>query len=417
MADELIDLAEDADRVLMPGHTFIYSPPVRAAKELLARGELGDVYFVSSSRVNLGLHQRDVSVVWDLGPHDFSILLHWLGELPRTVRAVGRASIVEGIPDVAFIALEFSSGIVANVELSWLSPSKLRRTVIVGSEKMLVYDDGSAEPIKLYDQGVVYRDPETFGEYHLSYRTGDVLAPKLETYEPLGAELGAFAEAIRSGDRLKAETSLARDVVSLTEAADRSLREGGAEVLIERRRVFGRAEAANQRARREISQPLPRERTPSGRDDEAERRRQAVLLVNGADAKDGAIRALLEETLPFQRVLEVERDPAAIVLAEAEADHLSLILVACDSEQTNAGRIIEGLSDVCPDVPILLWSNSLESGDIRGALEEGARGQVVDAADRAGMKAVIAAVAKQGKPANGLPRSEEKTPRRLLVVT
>ena len=262
MADELIALAEDAGRVLMPGHTFIYSPPVRAAKELLDNGELGDVYFVSSSRVNLGLHQRDVSVVWDLGPHDFSILLYWLGELPRTVRTVGRASIVEGIPDVAFVALEFSSGIVANIELSWLSPSKLRRTVIVGSEKMVVYDDGSAEPIKLYDQGVVYRDPETFGEYHLSYRTGDVLAPKLETYEPLGAELEAFAEAIRSGDRLEAETSLARDVVCLTEAADRSLREGGAEVLIERRRVFSRARAANDQARRELGQPLPWEGAP-----------------------------------------------------------------------------------------------------------------------------------------------------------
>ena len=241
MADDLIALAHDADRVLLPGHTFIYSPPVRATKDLLTRGELGDIYFISSSRVNLGLHQRDVSVVWDLGPHDFSILLYWLGELPRSVRAVGRASIVDGIPDVAFVALEFTSGIVANIELSWLAPSKLRRTVIVGSEKMVVYDDGSPEPIKLYDQGVVYRDPETFGEYHLSYRTGDILAPRLETYEPLGAELEAFVEAIRSGDPMDAETSLARDVVALTEAADRSLREGGAEVLIERRRVFSRA--------------------------------------------------------------------------------------------------------------------------------------------------------------------------------
>ena len=416
MADDLIALAHDADRVLLPGHTFIYSPPVRATKDLLTRGELGDIYFISSSRVNLGLHQRDVSVVWDLGPHDFSILLYWLGELPRSVRAVGRASIVDGIPDIAFVALEFTSGIVANIELSWLAPSKLRRTVIVGSEKMVVYDDGSPEPIKLYDQGVVYRDPETFGEYHLSYRTGDILAPRLETYEPLGAELEAFVEAIRSGDPMDAETSLARDVVALTEAADRSLREGGAEVLIERRRVFSRAQAANDRAIREFGQPLPWDNASAS--DADERRLQAVLLVDGADPPDGAMRALLEETLPFQRVVEAERAPAAIVAADTEGDRLSLILVACDSEEINADEMLAELSAVCPHVPILLWSNSLESRDVRCALDAGMRGQVVSSSDRAGLKAAIAAVADQGGTAsNGLRRSQDESRRRVLVVT
>ena len=168
------------DLVLMCGHTFLYSPPVRAVKDLLDDDELGDVFFVSSSRVNLGLHQPDVSVIWDLGPHDFSILLYWLGEVPRTVRAVGRDSIVPGIPDVAFVTLTYESGIVANVELSWLAPSKLRRTVVVGSEKMVVYDDGTAEPVRVFDHGVVYKDPETFGEYQLSYRTGDILSPKID---------------------------------------------------------------------------------------------------------------------------------------------------------------------------------------------------------------------------------------------
>ena len=118
--------------MLMCGHTFLYSPPVRAVKRMIERGKLGDIYFISSSRVNLGLHQRDVSVIWDLGPHDFSILLYWLGEIPTSVRAVGRDSIVRGIADVAFVTMTFASGIVANVELSWLAPSKLRRTVLVG---------------------------------------------------------------------------------------------------------------------------------------------------------------------------------------------------------------------------------------------------------------------------------------------
>jgi predicted dehydrogenase len=231
------ELAATADReglILTCGHTFLYSPPVRAIKEMLDRRELGELYFLSSSRVNLGLHQRDVSVIWDLGPHDFSILLHWLGEPPATVRAIGRDSIVKGIADVAFVTLRFPSGIVAQVELSWLSPSKLRRTVVVGSEKMVVYEDGAPEPVRLFDHGVVYADPETFGEYQLSYRTGDIVSPKLETYEPLSVELEDFGRAILAGEEMGYHASLARDVVAITEAASRSLDAGGAEMRVER---------------------------------------------------------------------------------------------------------------------------------------------------------------------------------------
>jgi predicted dehydrogenase len=227
LADDLVALAEENERLLMCGHTFIYSPPVRAVKRLLEAGSLGDVYFISASRVNLGLHQRDVSVIWDLAPHDFSILLYWLSELPTTVRAVGRDSIVKGIADVAFITLSYASGIIVNVELSWLAPSKLRRTVIVGSEKMVIYDDGTTEPVRLFDRGVVYRDPETFGEYHLSYRTGDILSPKVESYEPLGREVADFVHAIRTGGRMEFHMALARSVVRMVEAADRSLQMGG----------------------------------------------------------------------------------------------------------------------------------------------------------------------------------------------
>jgi predicted dehydrogenase len=229
-ADDLVRLASAQQRVLMCGHTFVYSPAVRAVKRLIEGATLGDIYFITSSRVNLGLHQRDVSVVWDLGPHDFSILLHWLGELPTSVRAVGRDSIVRGVFDVAFVTLKFASGIVANVELSWLSPSKLRRTVVVGSEKMVVYDDGAAEPIRLFDHGVVYEDPQTFGEYHLSYRTGDIVSPKLESHEPLSAELADFADAIRTGTLMPYHTELARNVVRIAEAADRSLELAGEQV-------------------------------------------------------------------------------------------------------------------------------------------------------------------------------------------
>jgi predicted dehydrogenase len=229
-ADELLELSADARVALMCGHTFIYSPPVRAVKGMLDRGELGNIYFISSSRVNLGLHQPDVSVVWDLGPHDFSILRYWLEEMPTTVSAVGRDSIVEGLPDVAFVNLEFPSGTLVNLEMSWLAPSKLRRTVLVGSEKMVVYEDGAPEPLRIFDHGVVYHDPETFGEYQLSYRTGDIVSPKLDTSEPLAIELDEFVVAIRHGQALPGHVELYRDVVRMIEAAETSLGDGGAAV-------------------------------------------------------------------------------------------------------------------------------------------------------------------------------------------
>lgn len=233
LADDLAELARARGRILMCGHTFLYSPPVRAVKRMIEAGTLGDIFFISSSRVNLGLHQRDVSVIWDLGPHDFSILLYWLSELPTSVRAVGRDSIVKGIVDVAFVTMTFGSGIVVNVELSWLAPSKLRRTVLVGSERMVIYEDGAPEPVRLFDRGVVYRDPETFGEYHLSYRSGDVISPRIESHEPLSLELGDFVEAIQKGDQMQFHTAVARSVVRIVEAADQSLQAGGREVLLD----------------------------------------------------------------------------------------------------------------------------------------------------------------------------------------
>jgi predicted dehydrogenase len=226
-ADVLVDLAAETGLTLMCGHTFLYSPAVRTVKRLIDDGELGEIYFVSSSRVNLGLHQRDASVVWDLAPHDFSILLYWLGERPEWVSAIGRASVVPHVTDIAFIDLSFPSGVLAHVELSWLAPSKLRRTVVVGSQKMVVYDDSSSEPVRVFDSGVSYEDPETFGQYQLSYRTGDIVSPKLETTEPIITELADFVEAVRTGRAPDGNPALARNVVRLIEAAESSIEERG----------------------------------------------------------------------------------------------------------------------------------------------------------------------------------------------
>jgi predicted dehydrogenase/protoporphyrinogen oxidase len=230
---ELMELAEDRDRVLMPGHTFLYSPAVRTIKSLIDEGELGDIYFISSSRVNLGLHQPDVSVVWDLGPHDFSILRYWLGALPAEVSALSRSCVIPHVPDVCFINMRYPSGTLAHVELSWLAPSKLRRTAIVGSKKMVVYDDTATEPVKIFDSGASLPDPESFGEYKLSYRTGDIVSPRIDATEPLSLELADFAAAVREGAPLASSAEVGLDVVRTVEAVDRSLAEDGAPVVIE----------------------------------------------------------------------------------------------------------------------------------------------------------------------------------------
>jgi predicted dehydrogenase len=231
-ARELIELAAQHGLVLMPGHTFLYSPPVNAIKDLISRRELGEIYFISTSRVNLGLHQQDTSVVWDLAPHDFSILRYWLEERPVRVSAVSRACVFPDVPDVAFIHLEFGSGIICQVELSWLAPSKLRRTAIVGSDKMIVYDDTSNEPVRIFDSGVIPPNPQTFGEFQLSYRTGDIVSPPVRAVEPLALELRDFCSAIRTGIEPRSSSAMGLDVVLMIEAVDRSLRRDGAVVPV-----------------------------------------------------------------------------------------------------------------------------------------------------------------------------------------
>jgi predicted dehydrogenase len=229
-AERLVRRAEELGRVLMPGHTFLYSPPVNILRDYLHSGELGEIYFISSSRVNLGIHQSDVSVIWDLGAHDFSILCYWLDDMPVSVSAVSRSCVIPGIHDVAFIDLMYASGMLAHVELSWLAPSKLRRTAVVGSRKMAVYDDTSNEPVRIFDSGVMPRDPESFGEYRLTYRTGDIVSPQVAPVEPLALELRDFCMSIREGRQPCSSALLGLDVIRIIEAACRSLDFGGARI-------------------------------------------------------------------------------------------------------------------------------------------------------------------------------------------
>ena len=226
-AQELADLAAGRGLTLMVGHTFVFSPPVRKVKELIDAGLIGPIYYVETTRVNLGLFQKDVSVLWDLGPHDLSILMYWLGEVPSTVSARGRSFHGETLEDVAFVTLEFPSGILAQVQISWLAPSKLRRTSVVGRQRMVVYDDlEPVEKVKVYDRGID-RQPASFGEFQLTYRSGDILSPRIDTTEPLALECAHFVDCIRTGREPDTSPRSAVDVVRVIQAAERSVRERG----------------------------------------------------------------------------------------------------------------------------------------------------------------------------------------------
>ncbi len=227
-AEALVALAAETGRVLMTGHTFVYNPAVRAVHGILARREIGDVYYVDSQRVNLGLHQFDINVLWDLGPHDVSIMLYWLGEEPEWISCTGACYIQPAIEDVVFLQLGFPSGALAHAHLSWLAPSKRRAMTVVGSKRMVVYDDVAVtEKVRVYDHGVERMDPD---ELRRSYRAGDIHSPHIPQTEALQLEVRDFVDAIRARRPALSDGVAGLRVVRVLEAAMHSLRENGARV-------------------------------------------------------------------------------------------------------------------------------------------------------------------------------------------
>ncbi len=228
-ACELAELAAGNDVVLMPGHTFIYSPAVNTVRELIRGGVVGDVHFITSSRMNLGKYNND-GVVCDLAPHDLSILLYWLEQPLVEVAASGSSVLRQGVPETAFMTFTFERGQSANVQISWLAPRKLRQMIVVGSQRMVSYDDTAAdEPVRVYDRGmdILPPTPANFGEHQLIYRTGDVVIPRVEPAEPLRLELEDFARAIRTGSEPRSSLALGLEIVAAVELAEKSLRAGG----------------------------------------------------------------------------------------------------------------------------------------------------------------------------------------------
>lgn len=235
-AEEMVRRAEKHGRVLMVDHTFVYSPPVRKMKELLDRGELGDLYYIDSVRINLGLFQHDVNVVWDLAPHDLSILDYLVGRMPRSLSAFGTCHVdtAREIEDVAYLNLDMGGGLLASFHVNWLSPVKIRHFILGGTKKSLVYNDlDPSERVKVYDRGItVSQDPDARRGVLISYRTGDVWIPHLDSAEPLQTMVRHFAECIQERKRPLTDGQAGLRVVRILEAAQRSIKAQGGRITL-----------------------------------------------------------------------------------------------------------------------------------------------------------------------------------------
>lgn len=232
--EELNAIADREGLTLMVGHTFLYSEPIHRIAEIVSKGDIGEVRYINSQRLNLGLFQQDINAAWDLAPHDISIILHILGETPDTVNCQGNAHVTPGIEDVTNMSLGFGGKRFATVQSSWLEPRKVRLMTIVGSRRTIVYDDlEPREKIKIYDVHVE-RPPhyDTFAQFHYSYHYGDLYIPHIQQEEPLGVLCQHFLDCIEKGNRPLSCGRQGMELVRILEACSQSLAEGGAPVSL-----------------------------------------------------------------------------------------------------------------------------------------------------------------------------------------
>jgi predicted dehydrogenase len=233
-AAHLVALAHRQRRVLMAGHTFVYNPAVRELRRLVQAGDLGRIYYGDSARLNLGLFQRHVNVLWDLAPHDISILMHVLGQEPVMVSARGSTCVQADVHDVCYLEIQFSGGTSAHVHVSWLDPDKVRRLTLVGDRRMAVFDDVSTvTKLRIYDRGVERPVTDNYGEFELAYRHGEIVIPYIAWREPLRLECEHFVNCVRTGSRPVSDGEQGLAVVAALEAAECSLRSGGLRVPVE----------------------------------------------------------------------------------------------------------------------------------------------------------------------------------------
>ena len=229
-AEALIALADERRRVLMVGHTFEYNPAVLKIKALIDEGALGDIFYLYSTRVNLGRVQHDLNALWSIAPHDISIMNFLLNAMPLEVSARGARCLGTGVEDVVFADLTYPAGVIAHVHVSWLDPSKVRKMTIVGSKKMIIYDDIDPEgKVRVYDKGAVRVNSHFgYGEFQYKLRTGDIFIPKIDMTEPLRLECAHFVECALQGKPARTDGWNGLRVVRVLEAAGRSLARNGA---------------------------------------------------------------------------------------------------------------------------------------------------------------------------------------------
>jgi len=227
-AEDLINLAEKKGLKIMVDHTFIYTGAVRKIKESIDNGVLGELYYFDSVRVNLGLFQHDVNVVWDLAPHDLSIMDFLLGKKPTWVSAIGSDHTGSGLENMAYLTVNFDNGLMAHFHVNWLAPVKVRKTLIGGAKSMIVYDDMQAsEKVKIYDKGVEVKTREGVYETLVQYRTGDMLAPKLDQTEALAIEANHFLDCIVNHKTPLTNGISGLNVVRILEASEKSIKHNG----------------------------------------------------------------------------------------------------------------------------------------------------------------------------------------------
>ena len=231
-AEEILEIAEKKGRILMVGHLLLYHPVVDRLKEMILTGELGEIYYLYTQRVNLGVIRQDENALLSFAPHDLSVILYLINEQPVVVSAHGESYIQRGIEDVVFVSLRFSDGKMANIHLSWLDPHKMRKITIVGAKKMVVFDDVEAsEKLRIYDKGVRSPSYDTYSEY-LSLRFGDITIPSIKMVEPLRTEAAHFVQCVESRKEPKTSGRDGLRVVNILVAAQSSLKHGGVPVQI-----------------------------------------------------------------------------------------------------------------------------------------------------------------------------------------
>jgi len=232
-AEELIALADKKNLVLMVDHTFCYHGAVRRIKEIIDRGELGRIYYFDSVRINLGVFQRDTNVIWDLAPHDLSIMDFLLGTEPVTVSAHGTSHFVDGKENIAYIHLEFADNLISHFHVNWLAPAKVRHTIIGGEKRMIIYDDLAHEDkVRVYDKGVSVETSEEIYETLIKYRTGDMWAPQYSQLEALSVECRHFVDCVKTGQTPLTDGHAGLRVVRILEGATRSMHSGGRSISL-----------------------------------------------------------------------------------------------------------------------------------------------------------------------------------------